>query len=944
MATIKFPSEMPSASDVGGNDKLMISKDGSGEAFQVSFSNVKQYLDITDIELDPVQGGATEAEATVIPNGPSGQNRKMDASPGWYSVGGGAPVEATAGHVWKWFWNGTSWSLVDMGELPMMSADGIVEEGETRATSGETVYESLAPIRATILQSEQLFDKETAIIEVGSLLASTGGLSASNHNLRARFPNTVLQVGETYSIKRSVDAGHPQGNVTFFNASNGVISFIPTTLENLNETTFTVPVGTSHTYIVLGFLPNVNTLPLRDNPVVNGLMLVEGAAPKPYEPFGRYTVKPEAIPEYNEVLEETNKLKPVSDDLVTLVNKEILVIEPKKNLLNVAEIDFSKRYSPGDLNITSSENTTYIGTPYIKVKGGEFYTFNAGSFLGGGYFENIGDTNAVEGITTGRPVDNIGFLFQVPMEYDGYYVVLNLVRTDTTGTTFVMDYQLEHGEQATEYEPYVEVEQFNPDYLISSGGGTPAPAPTGSLLSKLTDVNSVTKVTHGKIEQFFRLHRAKTKDVVIVNSGTSLFARSSEHCTLHPKANERPPLFHSMNAATHIWDAIKWDSQFYRRYDYPSFFTETGSFASTSNLPEWDDNIYRSGSTRYSNDSSASVSFVIPINAWQFNFIYRTDSQGTEGATISIAQGNGQVEVFNGTAWVEANGFSFSQLQSETFLNDVIIPDARTGAEQTVTSYKIGGNTTYQKRLKMRCKSGAIDSRGIEKEVTISKSSTGRFMYWGVEWSVREFMITMINASRGSHNITLVGANSSNSLSHYQDNEVWGFEPDLILTENPIHNSGAASAPNTNYPTNYWGEATNDFFFDDNPVSMKSRATAHGLNPEWLIFTSSIAWNFGGINDDGTLKIGTDKDGEAYTALESFSMAHQYLIDNHPNVLAINSVNYWVKSGFDVHGDLRAATEGSGKAGLTFTNEGSHWNDTGSKIIAKSIVPYLNFE
>lgn len=48
-------------------------------------------------------------------------------------------------------------------------------------------------------------------------------------------------------------------------------------------------------------------------------------------------------------------------------------------------------------------------------------------------------------------------------------------------------------------------------------------------------------------------------------------------------------------------------------------------------------------------------------------------------------------------------------------------------------------------------------------------------------------------------------------------------------------------------------------------------------------------------------------------------------------------------AGFAIHGNLRAATEGSGRNGLTFTNKGSHWNDTGSKIMAKAVLPLLNF-
>lgn len=38
---------------------------------------------------------------------------------------------------------------------------------------------------------------------------------------------------------------------------------------------------------------------------------------------------------------------------------------------------------------------------------------------------------------------------------------------------------------------------------------------------------------------------------------------------------------------------------------------------------------------------------------------------------------------------------------------------------------------------------------------------------------------------------------------------------------------------------------------------------------------------------------------------------------------------------------MRAATIGSGKDGKTFTNEGSHWNDTGCRVMARVVLPIL---
>ena len=127
------------------------------------------------------------------------------------------------------------------------------------------------------------------------------------------------------------------------------------------------------------------------------------------------------------------------------------------------------------------------------------------------------------------------------------------------------------------------------------------------------------------------------------------------------------------------------------------------------------------------------MSFIVPSDAWAFNYIYRTDSVGGN-CTITIDEGNSKMEVYNGIDWVEANGYVFTTL------------------EPPVTASK--GNTVYQKRLRMRCKNkatGGINSIGTAKGVSIKKgdNTTDRFMFVGAEWSKREFMINVINGAGG---------------------------------------------------------------------------------------------------------------------------------------------------------------------------------------------------
>ena len=233
--------------------------------------------------------------------------------------------------------------------------------------------------------------------------------------------------------------------------------------------------------------------------------------------------------------------------------------------------------------------------------------------------------------------------------------------------------------------------------------------------------------------------------------------------------------------------------------------------------------------------------------------------------------------------------------------------------------------------------------RGSEKTISIENAS-GRLSYWGVEWSPREYMITYINAARGSHSSGI--STAATALNHYQDNEIWSFKPDLFLTEDPIHNAGAAGAPNASVGhKDYYGTISDNFFFADNGISMKSRCKTLGLEePEWIIFNSTLTYNFNGFDKEtGELLTTEMKDGLTWTGLDSQMSCYRYISEKYPEVTYINATKGWVRAAKEVYGNLAAATIGSGKDGLTFTNEGSHWNDTGSKVMARQVLPVFNF-
>ena len=699
--------------------------------------------------------------------------------------------------------------------------------------------------------------------------------------------------------------------------------------------TFTVPMGQGIKFVVL----NLTCISATSNTLAADYQLEKGTAATNYLPYS-----PQINPDY--LVDITAKITAQNekiDDLQEQID-EIVVVD-SFNKINPANILYDRRYSTGEVRIIAADLNLIAFSGLIPVVEGEWYTASgAGIFQNwqGGYFgdgaTNAIGTAAIQNISWVNPVSGAGRCFQVPTGLGIKYVVVSLA-TNADKTGLAGDAQLEAGEMATAYQPYSPIKQINPDLLPDNP--TPEPTETSELLKYTTFGNLNYNGLADKIPNFRKHWYAKDKNLCVVNTGTSLTARSIEHCTDNVNAATRPPLMHSNNFATHIWDALVWEGQNYRRYD-SGFFAEVGTWLTASNIAEWDDGAYRSGLTRYSDVAGSQISFVVPVNAWQFNFIYRTDSAGSENCVVTIAEGNGKMEVMNDAGiWVEANGYTFSQREPDVVtLPTVNYTNPINGNPATLSNYQVKGNTTYQKRLYMRCKSGAIDSRTTTKAITISRTS-GRLMYWGVEWSDREFMITYINAARGSHGSAI--SLSTLALNHYQDNEVWGFKPDLLLTEDAIHNAGGAGVPSSSNPRAYYGRVTENFFVADNGISMKARCETLGLDvPEMVLFNTSITWNFGGIDDAGNLKLGVTNDGYMWTALDAQSGCYMHMIENYPDIVYINAVKHFVRACYDCYGDMKTATVGSGKAGKTFTNEGSHWNDTGSRVMARVVLPILD--
>ena len=447
-----------------------------------------------------------------------------------------------------------------------------------------------------------------------------------------------------------------------------------------------------------------------------------------------------------------------------------------------------------------------------------------------------------------------------------------------------------------------------------------------------------------KCPKFCKKVREKIGDVVVVLSGSSL-SMGNRYASTREDATLRPPLLHTNDLASAVFDTIinQYPDQQYRRYDH-SDISYVGTWNETNDLiidgvHVWDDHSsIKNPLCKTTVTPQATVSINVPSNAWQFNFIYKTDTT-CGSCTVSISEGNNKMEVWNGSAWIEANGYIFSMLET-----------AAGGTK---------GNTCYQKRLKMRCKnkaSGGIDSIGTAKTLTITKDNDdSRMNVVGFEWSPREFMFTLINGSRGGWQWGYPNANSSN-LETVQDTDVWEFNPDLLLIEVTDINWGASRNTYMNRDPNFYVNlAKRAYFneFEDNANSLYARS--NGYTDCEVVFygdTMHFVSEYRCFDDIGNplyydvtsaatngSSVDTRFVGSKITAYDNYNIVDEYMLSKD-NYIFIPVNQEFKKIAEKYYGSyFNAMTTGLGKTGAGLSSEGTHLNDNGAALWAALICP-----
>ena len=297
---------------------------------------------------------------------------------------------------------------------------------------------------------------------------------------------------------------------------------------------------------------------------------------------------------------------------------------------------------------------------------------------------------------------------------------------------------------------------------------------------------------------FKSLLMEKERDVNIVFFGDSLTARTIQLTQLPSEQQKVAPVWLIAQSWVKWWyDYFVVNKPDFRRYDADGFFTESAGTWTTSYLifdsvpvPDWArPNRQQPNNSRYSTSPSAFIDHAWNLNDYEYGaFIHDLDYRAANEITISIQEGNGLVEVFNGTTWVEANGYVFSQR--------LPTPSSTSGS----------GASINKVRLPMRAVGTGIVNIKYTKDET-----SNYFFYYGFEmWN--GVTIHAHNAGRGGHNFEHL-SQSFNDLAKYN--------PDLIIWELPLINEINTTASGNDIVNHAWDYIWGDRPGAENPKAMK---------------------------------------------------------------------------------------------------------------------------
>lgn len=341
MATIKFPNEMPVAGVIAPGDKMMISKAATGEAYQATFNDAKNFLEITGNELEPIASGA-------LPTPLAGQIRTMDVVGGkngseWtHPTLPGGKASLTSVEKGRLFFNGSVWRLRNIQQLPQIEpSDGF--EKASRVIPGSSSNDIVLNIhKSDKVIGKNKFSKNDVSNKFGWYLNSLD----QELPLASRFISHYIPIRSGDPICLS---GFSIGGAKHILYNS---DFIPIELKSSNIFT-----ATQNGYLRFsGVLADIERIQCEVGEVVTS-----------FEPYTDINKPLNA----KNIIDSTIIGDKIKDHAITPVKTAFFDTLKSTNLFNLNDPDVVPGFSLTNNGFPTNPNSQWITTGFIKVNAGD---------------------------------------------------------------------------------------------------------------------------------------------------------------------------------------------------------------------------------------------------------------------------------------------------------------------------------------------------------------------------------------------------------------------------------------------------------------------------------------------------------------------------------------------------------------------------------------------
>ena len=746
------------------------------------------------------------------------------------------------------FKNGNTFSLQSI-KMPMPSIKGAIASGQTtEAVNGDTIYKEVKLIDiAKKSVGENKFDKSK--VTANTLINATGVIEAY----------TGWSTSEKIPVIPNTNYTYYDGIIAVFDSNNTLLI-----RQSFDKNIIFTPSNASYAYYSTG------------SESINVAQLEIGTSATNYE---EYKTTP------------TLDVDKIESNSILLTKLEQGILKGERSSRNLANYrTFKDGFYISEANGKEISNGGFTVSPFISIKPDTFYIQPLGNRVA--FYSSADETTFISGLPP------IGTAFKSPAT--AYYIKV------CTPLTIKLTYQLEEGSTATAYEDYLTYKLPKEKVIGWNSNAT-------EIKTEIPEISTTLK---DYAPEFYKKWALRNSDVTVVLNGESI-STTNYYAVPYADSKNRPPLMTEKNYTTFIEEALRWEGQKYFRFDNVGIFTEVGTATTKDYDLAWDwtrsveselpavNN--RPAITRILTGDNCSVSYIIPTTAKRCDFIFRTDYLNANNAVVNISAGNGKVQVFNETtsAWVEANGFSYSAKE-----DGILLPGSL---------YK----SMYQKRLKMK----KVNINDADIRVTITNNGSGRLTYWGYQTSVADVMFDFILSARGGHSIP--------RLANFEAWDTDYYKPQLILWQVPIINEGLDVA-NADFSPKTMTKTKEQYakVITDKYTAYKNKS----YTPEILSYMLWIGKANNAINPNNEWVFGNDPNGNkvsaptyVYHSIGAMESLNQNVIDLFSLIYKYSLADAKNKASNIIGVNLTA----SGMYGKTFTIDGVHYNTNGNDVVYK---------